>query len=393
VSSYIYVYLQEGYIGQWNSSVQKIRDGEIMRGTEECTSLFETLLSELDIMMNENLTDLLTCTEDVSFGLKLVPLTFIELNITPNVIDLQQTCRKPITKPLQDQACDDVVSTEPESKSEVTTESDSGINRQQSLDSSIQQSNPISSTVEPDFANANGTSDKIETFRSSLSEDEKEIFKTVERCRKIISEEKMEDIIGQEDAKRALAEAIVWPSKIPNFFTVTRPPAQAVLLYGPPGTAKTKMVNSFAGMSSATLFEVQGSDVKSKWIGQSDKFVKFLFLRANMEKFSIIFIDEIDHLLPSRIETDVAGCSGITNQFLVELNGKYNPERNRVVLIGATNFPNRIDAAISRRFQKIVRLQMPSVMEREIMFRNCLSTELNNLTDFNFKQLAERSDG
>jgi SpoVK/Ycf46/Vps4 family AAA+-type ATPase len=186
---------------------------------------------------------------------------------------------------------------------------------------------------------------------------------------------------------------VIWPQEKPQLYHEGRPPVQALLLYGNPGTAKTKLVEIAASLSQSTFFNVHGSDIKSKWIGQSEKFVRLLFARAGQHKFSIIFIDEIDGLLCSKSKHDASGTGGIINEFLVHLNGKYSPAENRVLLIGATNYPNRIEPAICRRFQKIIRVYLPSLTERSLLFKMFLESVSNNLYQRDFETLACMSDG
>jgi vacuolar protein-sorting-associated protein 4 len=82
-----------------------------------------------------------------------------------------------------------------------------------------------------------------------------------------------EDVAGLEGAKEALKEAVVLPIKFPHLFTGKRQPWKGILLYGPPGTGKSYLAKAVATEANSTFFSVSSSDLVSKWMGESERFV------------------------------------------------------------------------------------------------------------------------
>ena len=90
---------------------------------------------------------------------------------------------------------------------------------------------------------------------------------------------KWEDVAGLETAKEALKEAVILPIKFPHLFTGKRQPWKGILLYGPPGTGKSFLAKAVATEANSTFFSVSSSDLVSKWMGESERFV-FIYLEV-----------------------------------------------------------------------------------------------------------------
>ncbi|TKA65790.1 Vacuolar protein sorting-associated protein 4, partial [Cryomyces minteri] len=178
---------------------------------------------------------------------------------------------------------------------------------------------------------------------------------------------KWEDVAGLEGAKEALKEAVILPIKFPHLFTGKRQPWKGILLYGPPGTGKSYLAKAVATEANSTFFSVSSSDLVSKWMGESERLVKQLFNLARENKPSIIFIDEIDALCGPRGEGESEASRRIKTELLVQMDGVGRDSKG-VLILGATNIPWQLDAAIRRRFQRRVHISLPDLPARMKMF-------------------------
>jgi vacuolar protein-sorting-associated protein 4 len=84
---------------------------------------------------------------------------------------------------------------------------------------------------------------------------------------------KWEDVAGLEGAKETLKEAVILPIKFPHLFVGNRRPWSGILLYGPPGTGKSFLAKAVATEANSTFFSVSSSDLISKWMGESERYV------------------------------------------------------------------------------------------------------------------------
>jgi vacuolar protein-sorting-associated protein 4 len=151
-----------------------------------------------------------------------------------------------------------------------------------------------------------------------------------------------------------------------------------------------KAVATEAGNS--TFFSVSSSDLVSKWLGESEKLVRNLFELARTHKPSIIFIDEIDSLCSSRSDNESESARRIKTEFLVQMQGVGN-DTEGVLVLGATNIPWVLDAAIRRRFEKRIYIPLPEGNSRSTMFRTNLGNTPNSLNDEDFKTLGVKTEG
>ncbi|KAH6677403.1 P-loop containing nucleoside triphosphate hydrolase protein [Halenospora varia] len=201
-----------------------------------------------------------------------------------------------------------------------------------------------------------------------------------------------EDVAGLEGAKEALKEAVVLPIKFPHLFTGKRQPWKGILLYGPPGTGKSYLAKAVATEANSTFFSVSSSDLVSKWMGESERLVKQLFAMARENKPSIIFIDEIDALCGPRGEGESEASRRIKTEMLVQMDGVGRDSKG-VLVLGATNIPWQLDAAIRRRFQRRVHISLPDAAARTTMFEISVGTTPCDLTKADFKRLGDLSEG
>lgn len=203
---------------------------------------------------------------------------------------------------------------------------------------------------------------------------------------------KWEDVAGLEGAKEALKEAVILPIKFPHLFQGKRQPWKGILLYGPPGTGKSYLAKAVATEANSTFFSVSSSDLVSKWMGESERLVKQLFNMARENKPAIIFIDEVDALCGPRGEGESEASRRIKTELLVQMDG-VGKDSKGVLILGATNIPWQLDAAIRRRFQRRVHISLPDKAARMRMFELAVGDTKCELTQADYKQLGEMTEG
>ncbi|MGC6400113.1 CDC48 family AAA ATPase [Sphingomonas sp. FW199] len=191
-----------------------------------------------------------------------------------------------------------------------------------------------------------------------------------------------DDIGGLDDAQMRLKEGVELPMRDPMAFRrLGIRPAKGFLLYGPPGTGKTLLAKAVAREAEANFIATKSSDLLSKWYGESEQQIARLFARARQVAPCVIFIDELDSLVPAR-----GGGMGepqvterVVNTILAEMDGL--EELQSVVLIGATNRPNLIDPALLRpgRFDELIYVGVPDQAGRARILK--IQTEKMPLAD------------
>jgi len=211
----------------------------------------------------------------------------------------------------------------------------------------------------------------------------------------IVSEKpnvKWEDVAGLENAKESLKETVILPTRFPQLFTGKRVPFKGILLYGPPGTGKSYLAKAVATEADSTFFSVSSADLISKWQGESERLVRNLFemARESPGGKAIIFIDEVDSLCGSRSEGESDSARRVKTEFLVQMDGVGKTE-GQVLVLGATNVPWELDAAIRRRFEKRVYIPLPEAEARAFMCRLHLGDTPNELTLFSMTFIAPES--
>jgi len=183
---------------------------------------------------------------------------------------------------------------------------------------------------------------------------------------------KWSDVIGVDDAKNALRESIVYPTKRADLFPLGWP--RGILLYGPPGCGKTILAAATANELDGYFINVDGSSMMSKWLGEAEKNVSRLFNMARgyadrEGKPVILFIDELDSLLGERAN-EIGGEVRSRNQFLTEIDGINGKGKDsQLYVIGATNKPWSLDHPFLRRFQKRIYVSLPTLEAREKLFQ------------------------
>ncbi|CAN5831635.1 CDC48 family AAA ATPase [soil metagenome] len=203
-----------------------------------------------------------------------------------------------------------------------------------------------------------------------------------------------EDVGGLDKAQARLKEGVELPLKDPDAFRrLGIRPAKGFLLYGPPGTGKTLLAKAVAREAEANFIATKSSDLLSKWYGESEQQIARLFARARQVAPCVIFIDELDSLVPAR-----GGGLGepqvterVVNTILAEMDGL--EELQSIVVIGATNRPNLIDPALLRpgRFDELVYVGVPDKAGR----RRILAIQTGKMPlagDVDLDEMADRTD-
>ncbi len=205
---------------------------------------------------------------------------------------------------------------------------------------------------------------------------------------------KWTDVGGLHEVKRELKESIEWPLKYPELYEKMKAKnPKGILLFGPPGTGKTLLAKAVASESESNFISVKGPEFLSKWVGESEKAVRETFRKARQASPSIIFLDELDAVVPARgLGADSHVTERVVSQILTELDGL--EELNNVVVIAATNRPDIIDPALLRpgRFDKIIEVPLPDQEARESIF-NIHMKDKPLSKEVSFKEMAINTEG
>jgi len=202
------------------------------------------------------------------------------------------------------------------------------------------------------------------------------------------------DVAGLDEVKEQIRLRLVYPFQDPERaqrYGIR--PGGGILLYGPPGTGKTLIAKAIAGEVDAAFFTVKPSEIMSKWVGEAEQNVAKLFEAARRFERSVIFIDEIEALLPQRHSTHSTVMQRVVPQFLQELEGFSGRPRN-LLFIGATNEPWSLDPAAVRpgRFDEKIYIPLPDFpARRRILELHLKDRPLSPEVDLD--ELARRLDG
>jgi len=206
---------------------------------------------------------------------------------------------------------------------------------------------------------------------------------------------KWEQIGGLKEVKEELKEAVELPLKRPEVFTrMGIRPVRGILLFGPPGTGKTLLAKAVATESEANFIAVRGSELLSKWVGESEKGLREIFRKARLAAPTIIFFDEIDAIAPARGggEGDSHVNERMVNTLLAEMDGLQ--EMKDIVVIAATNRADILDPALLRpgRFDKLLQVPAPEEKARlDILKVHTAKMPLGR--DVSFEEFAKKTEG
>ena len=203
------------------------------------------------------------------------------------------------------------------------------------------------------------------------------------------------NIGGLKDLREELYYDIVLPCLEPTTLQkVGINKAVGVLLYGPPGCGKTLLAKAVANEARANFISIKGPELLNKYVGESEKAIRSLFIRARNSSPCIIFFDELDALVPKRSQENNNAGERVVNQLLTEMDGL--EERKQIFIIAATNRPDIIDPAMLRpgRLDKLLYVPLPSKEDR-LSILQTITQELPIEKDksINLEEINEKTDG
>lgn len=202
------------------------------------------------------------------------------------------------------------------------------------------------------------------------------------------------DIDGMDAAKTAIRERVILPLQAPDKAKALGiRPGGGVLLYGPPGNGKTLFGKAIAHEISAPFFYASGAQIRSKWHGESEQRLSALLHAAQERPVAVLFLDELDGILPRRTAESSAVDNRLVTQFLSDVGG-FRDSPNTLLILGATNKPWEIDEAVFRtgRFDEKIHIGVPDADARLGMLRRSFKTA-PLAPDIDLRALAERLDG
>src|SRR3954447_7559103 len=219
---------------------------------------------------------------------------------------------------------------------------------------------------------------------------------------------RFDDVAGLDDVKEDIRLKMLYPFAHPELaqkFGINA--GGGVLLYGPPGTGKTMLAKATAGEVDATFFRISPADIMSKWVGEAEQNIKKLFDAALHEPRAIIFIDEIEALVPARRDEGSSVMQRVVPQLLQGMEGFDKKNVSPILFMGATNVPWQLDPAVLRpgRFDEKIYIPLPDLAARRKLLDiylskrplagdvdlDALARQLDGYSGADIKYIADRS--
>jgi SpoVK/Ycf46/Vps4 family AAA+-type ATPase len=204
------------------------------------------------------------------------------------------------------------------------------------------------------------------------------------------------DNIGAlENVKETLKELVMLPLQRPELFSKGQlmKPCKGILLFGPPGTGKTMLAKAVATEAGANFINISMSSIASKWFGEGEKYVKAVFSLASKISPSVIFVDEVDGMLGRRENPgEHEAMRKMKNEFMVNWDGLRTKDKERVLVLAATNRPFDLDEAVIRRLPRRLMVNLPDASNRKKILSVILAKE-DLADDVDLEALANLTDG
>lgn len=200
------------------------------------------------------------------------------------------------------------------------------------------------------------------------------------------------DVHGADEAKEELQEMVDFLRNPEKFSQLGGKLPKGILLVGPPGTGKTLLARAVAGEAGVPFFYMSGSEFDEVYVGVGAKRVRELFAAAKAKSPAIVFIDELDAIGGRRNARDAAYVKQTLNQLLTELDGF--DQSSNVIIIGATNFPQLLDKALTRpgRFDRHVVVELPDVRGRLAILQHH-AKKIKAAKDVDLQSIAQLTSG
>ncbi|WVZ67031.1 hypothetical protein U9M48_016170 [Paspalum notatum var. saurae] len=204
-----------------------------------------------------------------------------------------------------------------------------------------------------------------------------------------------EDIGALENVKETLKELVMLPLQRPELFSKGQlmKPCKGILLFGPPGTGKTMLAKAVATEAGANFINISMSSIASKWFGEGEKYVKAVFSLASKISPSVIFVDEVDGMLGRRENPgEHEAMRKMKNEFMVNWDGLRTKDKERVLVLAATNRPFDLDEAVVRRLPRRLMVNLPDASNRKKILGVILAKE-ELADDVDLDAIANLTDG
>ncbi len=201
-----------------------------------------------------------------------------------------------------------------------------------------------------------------------------------------------DDIGGLESIKNEIKEVFVPAEEQKDFQRLGIKTPKGVLLYGPPGTGKTMIAKAAANESGANFICINGPEIASKWLGESEKAIRMAFKKAKQIAPCILFFDEFDAVAPRRgMSENGSAWEKVVNQLLTSMDGV--EDLSNVTVMAATNRPDMVDPALLRpgRFDKKIYIGVPDRSARLEILK--LHSRDMPLRDVDLGKVADQTDG
>lgn len=255
------------------------------------------------------------------------------------------------------------------------------------------------STVQSVSKNKQIATISLSGFHLSLitdTEDAKSIVDSVSR-----PDVHFDDVVGAQDAKDELKYFVEYLKDPIKYMRRGVSSPRGVLLYGPPGTGKTLLAKAMAGECGVTFLKAEGNQFLKRYVGEGAEAVHSLFNAARKYAPSIVFVDEIDAIGKDRSMRDSDDkTADVLTAFLTEMDGFSTDTSKPVFVLAATNYGvdpargNALDAALLRRFDRRIYIDLPTKDERRRYLEMKLADSKNvKLSEDEIDNIAMRSTG